>query len=89
MADWLSMLPALVAITVVLWRKEVILALILAVFTSEMLLIIDHGISAPAMAIINTIEQIAAVFSDAGNTRILIFSLLKRVLRRVSKRFIN
>ena len=30
MADWLTLVPALVAIIVVLWRKEVILALLLS-----------------------------------------------------------
>ncbi|MFT6406983.1 MAG: hypothetical protein ACJAQ6_000393, partial [Arenicella sp.] len=38
MSEWLTLLPATVAITFVLWRKEVVGALILAVFTSEYLL---------------------------------------------------
>lgn len=76
MADWLSILPAVVAITIVFWRKEVILALLMAVFTSEVLLILDAGIAAPALGVLQTLEQIASVFEDIGNTRILIFSLL-------------
>ncbi|MFT5004311.1 MAG: tetracycline resistance efflux pump, partial [Flavobacteriales bacterium] len=36
--DWLSVLPPLVAIIVVIWKKEVILALLSAVFISELLL---------------------------------------------------
>nr|WP_202899660.1 hypothetical protein [Kordiimonas gwangyangensis] len=34
---WLSLLPPIIAISVVLWRKEVLLALILAIFASEVL----------------------------------------------------
>ncbi len=34
-ADWLTLLPAVVAIAVVLWRKEVILALLLSLCTSS------------------------------------------------------
>lgn len=73
--DWLSVLPPVVAIAFVLWRREVILALVLAVFTSELLLQFSFpgGIG---MAGIATLERTAAVFGDADNARILIFSLL-------------
>ncbi|MGI0154068.1 Na+/H+ antiporter NhaC family protein [Pseudidiomarina sp. WS423] len=73
--DWLTLLPPLVAIIVVFWRKEVIVALLLAIFTSELLLLLHHQQplwSAGAAML----ERIIAVFSSAGNTRILIFSLL-------------
>lgn len=80
MSDWLSILPPIVAIAVVFWRKEVIVALLLAVFTSEALLIANQGVMAPVLGTLQTIERIASVFSDAGNTRILIFSLLIGVL---------
>ena len=43
MADWLTLLPALVAIAVVLWRKEVILALLLSLCTSELLIFLQNG----------------------------------------------
>lgn len=73
--SWLSILPPLVAIIVVFWRKEVIGALLLAVFTSELLLVIaaDQQLG---MSFVATLERIVAVFEDTGNTRILIFSLL-------------
>ncbi|PCI47147.1 MAG: sodium:proton antiporter [Alphaproteobacteria bacterium] len=73
---WLSILPPLVAITVVLWRKEVILALFLAILTSELLLLTDVSIIAPLNGFLDTFERIINVFTDAGNSRILMFSLM-------------
>ncbi|HNP34733.1 MAG TPA: Na+/H+ antiporter NhaC family protein [Woeseiaceae bacterium] len=73
--SWLSVLPPIVAIVAVLWRKEVILALLLAIFTAE-LLQVTPGWGAPFAAFLDTIEQIVGVFGDADNARLLIFSLL-------------
>ena len=73
--EWISVLPPVVAIAVVLWRKEVIVALLLAIFTAELLLVANHW-SAPGPATLNTLERIVAVFESPGNTRLLIFSLL-------------
>lgn len=73
---WLSILPPLVAIIVVLWKKEVILALFMAILTSELLLIHDPGLMMPLGGFLNSLERIALVFTDIGNSRILIFSLL-------------
>ncbi len=74
--DWLSILPPIVAIIFVLWRKEVILALFLAILTSEILMIANPGVGLPLTGFLNSLERIAAVFSDPGNTRILMFSLM-------------
>ncbi|SFC16018.1 Na+/H+ antiporter NhaC family protein [Pseudoalteromonas denitrificans] len=74
--DWITVLPPVVAITIVLWKKEVILALIMAIFTSEFLLAIKDQSTSVLFSGISSIERISAVFSGAGNTRILIFSLL-------------
>lgn len=80
MADWLTLLPAIVAIAVVLWRKEVILALLLSLCTAELLIFIHHGHTFGPMLLldgsIQTLERIVAVTADAGNARILMFSLL-------------
>jgi len=72
----LSILPPVVAIIVVLWRKEVILALFLAILTSELLLIATPGMSLPLIGLLNSLERVVAVFTDAGNSRILMFSLM-------------
>ena len=74
--EWFKILPPLVAVAIVLWKKEVILALILSIFVSEWLLISSAGSMAPVLGSLNTLERITAVFSDAGNTRILIFSVM-------------
>ncbi len=73
--EWLSVLPPLLAIIIVLWRREVILALFSAIFLSEWLLD-SPSFLALGSGWLNAIERIAAVFSDIGNTRLLIFSLM-------------
>ena len=73
---WLTILPQIVAIGIVLWRKEVILALLAAIFTSELLLLIDASGGVPLFAPIETIERIVSVFSSPSNTRVLMFSLI-------------
>ena len=73
--EWISILPPIVAIVLVIWRKEVILALFVAIFFSEWLLgqstLIGIG-----SAWLYAIERIAEVFSDIDNTRLLMFSLM-------------
>jgi len=74
--EWLSVLPPLVAIIIVIWKKEVILALLSAVFTSELILASQHHSNALFHAFIGFIERIISVVSSGGNARILVFSLL-------------
>jgi len=74
-AQWLSVLPPFVAIAVVLWRREVILALFLSVFTAE-LLQQSSLLSGFPKAGLFTLERIITVFEDKDNARILIFSLM-------------
>jgi len=72
---WFVVVPPIVAIAVVIWRREVILALLLAIFSAELLQIATNW-QAPFPASLNTIERIVGVFSDADNARLLIFSLM-------------
>lgn len=74
--EWLSVIPPLVAIAVVLWKKEVILALLMAIFSSELLLAYQHHSNGIFHAFIGLIERIVAVISSPGNARLLLFSLL-------------
>ncbi|MCP4990508.1 MAG: sodium:proton antiporter [Colwellia sp.] len=74
--EWLSVLPPLVAIIIVVWKKEVIFALLSAVFTSELLLASQHHGNALFHAFIGFIERVISVVSSGGNARILVFSLL-------------
>ncbi|MFW8591561.1 Na+/H+ antiporter NhaC family protein [Glaciecola sp. 2405UD65-10] len=73
--DWLSIIPPLVAITVVLWKKEVILALLLAIVSSEALLLLNASNNI-LLTPINTIERMVSTIASAGTSRILLFSLL-------------
>lgn len=76
-SDWLTILPPIIAIIVVLWQKEVVLALLLAMFSSELLLMFKHQ-DDPVISqfLLAGIDRVIAVFSSPGNTRILIFSML-------------
>lgn len=74
--DWLTILPPLIAISVVLWKKEVILALLLSIVSSEFLLLLKTPSSSLFLTPINTIERIVSTVGDEGNARILMFSLL-------------
>jgi len=77
MSDWLSVIPPILAIAIVLWKKEVILALLVAIFSSELLMLQSTGnASAISTFALAGIERIVNVFHDGGNTRILIFSLM-------------
>lgn len=73
--NWLSVLPPLVAIAVVLWKREVILALFMAIFTSELLQQFSGLLSVPTSGLA-TLERIIRVFEDRDNARILVFSLM-------------
>jgi len=70
--DWISILPPVLAIAVAIWRKEVIFALLLAIFFSEMII---AGWN-PASGFTGSLERIVAVFESPGNTSILLFSLI-------------
>lgn len=74
--QWWTILPLVVAVMVVLWRREVILALLAAIVTSEILVLFsDNGFS-PLLGFLAGIDRITGVFASASNTRILVFSLL-------------
>ncbi|MGO2013160.1 MAG: Na+/H+ antiporter NhaC family protein [Pseudoalteromonas sp.] len=74
--SWYSILPPLIAIIIVFWRKEVIMALLVAVTSSEFLLALQGDGNTLFYTFINTIERVVAVASSPGNSRILIFSIL-------------
>lgn len=80
MSDWFTLLPAVVAIVVILWRKEVILALLLSICTAEILLLLNSGSAVASAFFLNgplqTVERMIAVVANADNARILLFSLM-------------
>ena len=74
--DWVSIIPPLVAIIVVFWKKEVILALLLAVLCSEALILLTASPATSFLAPINAIERVVDTASSPGNTRVILFSVL-------------
>ena len=74
--DWMSVIPPIVAIAVVFWKKEVILALALAVLCAETLILVNTDLSGTYLAPINAIERVVGTASSPGNTRVLLFSVL-------------
>ena len=72
MPSTLTLIPPILAIGIAIWKREVILALMVSLFSSELILL--HGNAFTAFP--QVFERIVEVFSNAGNTRILIFSLL-------------
>lgn len=76
MSDWITLIPAVVALGFVLWRKEVVVALILSIFASEWLLGMQSGDYSPFSGFIQSIERTVAVFGDGGNARLLTFSTI-------------
>jgi tetracycline resistance efflux pump len=61
---------------VVFWKKEVILALFLAILSAEFISLFATPDSSLWLTPINTIEQIVNIVSEPGNARVLLFSLL-------------
>lgn len=74
--DWLSILPPVVAIAIVIWKKEVVLALLLSVLSAELLLTFNQANVSSLLTPINTVERIVSTVTQPGNARILLFSLL-------------
>ncbi|MEY4641082.1 MAG: hypothetical protein RLZZ227_1076 [Pseudomonadota bacterium] len=70
--SWLSLLPPVLAIVLAIWKREVILALLVAIFAAEVLL---HGFN-PLRGFLATLDRITAVFANTSNAQILLFSTL-------------
>ncbi|WP_223669925.1 Na+/H+ antiporter NhaC family protein [Kangiella shandongensis] len=79
--SWLSILPPVVAIIFAVWKRDVTIALLLAIFTASLILVGGK----PVYAFTDTVERIIGVFSSAYNTRILMFSLLIGALIQLIK----
>jgi tetracycline resistance efflux pump len=79
--DLLVILPPIVAVLLAIWKKEVFIALIAALFCSELLLVNFDLFS----GVLLTLDRVVNVFSSAGNTRVLLFSLLIGALMALIK----
>jgi tetracycline resistance efflux pump len=73
---WYSVLPPMIAIVIVFWRKEVILALVAAILSAEFLLAYQNQNEIFFTGAIGSIERVIEIITSAGNSRILLFSVL-------------
>jgi len=70
--DWIVLLPPVLAIVLALWTKEVYLSLLAGLWLGATILVGGN----PILGLRELIDQLVAVFEEAGNVRILLFSLL-------------
>ncbi len=69
---WLSILPPLLAIVLAIWSKQVILSLFAGIWMGFFVLNGFH----PLVGLTAGLEGVIAVFGDAGDARVLVFTLL-------------
>ncbi len=69
---WIVLLPPIVAIVLVLWTRQVYLSLLTGLFIGTTIL--SGG--DPVRGLGRLVDVVVGVFADAGNTRIILFSLL-------------
>ena len=69
---FLSLLPPLIAIGLALWTRQVFLSLLIGIWIGFVILASGN----PVAGTFQTIDSLVGVFSDAGNTRIILFTLV-------------
>jgi len=67
----ISLLPPVIAIGLALWTRQVFLSLLIGIWIGFVILAGGN----PLTGTFETINGLVAVFEDAGNTRIIIFTL--------------
>ena len=70
--SWYSILPPLLAIVLAIWSKQVILSLFAGIWIGFTII---HGFN-PVAGIVAGLDGVIHVFSDPGETQVLIFTLL-------------
>ncbi len=68
----LSLLPPVIAIGLALWTRQVFLSLLIGIWIGFVIIASGN----PIAGTFATLDGLVAVFSDAGNTRIIIFTLV-------------
>ena len=71
-ASWYSILPPVLAIILAIWTRQVLLSLFAGIWIGYTLL---NGYN-PLAGVTEGLEGMVSVFADAGDTRVLIFTLL-------------
>jgi len=70
--SWYSILPPVLAIVLAIWSKQVLLSLFAGIWIGYTLL---NGLN-PFTGVTEGLEGLVKVFGDAGDTRVLIFTLI-------------
>ncbi|MCG8440679.1 MAG: hypothetical protein MI723_02615 [Caulobacterales bacterium] len=79
---WLTLAPALAAIALVMWKRDVVVALIAGIFLSETLI----AGWAFWTGFLQTPERVAGIFASPGNARLITFCLLVGALIALMRR---
>jgi Na+/H+ antiporter NhaC len=79
---WLSILPPVLAIALAIWTKQVYLSLFLGIWSGWTML---AGWN-PIAGLRDALDSCINVFSDAGNTRVILFSALVGALITLTQR---
>ncbi|WP_251358479.1 Na+/H+ antiporter NhaC family protein [Kangiella sp. TOML190] len=80
-STWLTILPPILAIILAIWKRQVILALVAAIFCAELILVSGN----PVSAFSQMVERVVGVFQSSYSTRVLMFSLLIGALIQLIK----
>jgi tetracycline resistance efflux pump len=70
--SWLSILPPILAIILAIWTKQVVLSLFAGIWMGVTLM---NGFN-PLIGVTAGLESIVDVFTDPGDTRVLVFTLI-------------
>lgn len=70
--EWIVLTPAVVAIVLALWTRQVYLSLLVGLWLGTTILAGGN----PILGLRELLDQIVTVFLDAGNTRVIIFCML-------------
>lgn len=70
--SWYSILPPIIAIVLAIWTKQVILSLFAGIWMGFTLM---NGFN-PLLGVMEGLNGLVHVFGDAGDTRVIIFTLL-------------
>jgi len=80
--SWISLLPAIIAIFLAIWTREVYFSLFTGIYLGWVILS-DWN---PLLGFVNAIEGCIRVFEDGGNTKVIIFSALIGALITLTQR---
>src|SRR5690554_6733536 len=70
--EWIVLTPALLAIVLAMWTRQVYLSLLVGLWLGTTIMVGGN----PVLGMRELLDQLVAVFLDAGNARVIMFCLL-------------